>query len=168
MDLKKWMLLGLLPLLLLGCGGRETFETVADDPMQPVMASPRTVTVRLPEEAAAPVLESDTQQVYLCEGYEILLENLPSGDLDRTLRTLTGFGKDALTVMKTSQGSVDRYEFVWVSAGEHGDRLGRAAVLDDGNYHYCLSVLRDGEEGEDIWEEVFSSFTLTDTFIRTD
>lgn len=170
--MKKRMLLGLLPLVLLvGCGSQETFETVSDELVQTVMASPRSISVRLPDEAVAPVLESDSQQVYLCEDYEITLENLSSGDLNETIRHLTGFERDALTVMQTSQGDVDRYEFVWVSAGEEGDRLGRAVILDDGNYHYCMSVLRDAVSSEDsqiLWEDVFASFCLTESFIRTD
>ena len=58
----------------------------------------------------------------------------------------------------------DRYEFVWVSAGEKGDRLGRGVVLDDGSYHYCMSVLRDADnpkKSQVVWSDVFSSFSLT-------
>ena len=45
---KCWMFL-VLAVLLCGCGAKETFETVADDLVQPVMASPRQITVQLPE-----------------------------------------------------------------------------------------------------------------------
>jgi hypothetical protein len=63
--------------------------------------------------------------------------------------------------MKTRQGTCDRYDFVWTCAGEEGQRLGRAAILDDGNYHYCMSALWDaGEASEVSWEQVFGSFTL--------
>lgn len=167
--MKKVLVLGLLPLLLLGCGRQETFETVADEMVYSVMASPKSISVRIPEEAAVPALESDTQQLYLCDNYELSLENRSSGDLNGTVRYLTGFQKKDLTVMHTDQNGVDRYEFVWVSAGEEGDRLGRAVILDDGSYHYCMSVLRNAsEESDEVpWEEVFSSFQLTDSFIRT-
>jgi len=158
-----WMLLPLV-LLLNGCGSEETLETICDEWLQPVMATPRSVALELPEEAAAPVMESETQQVYLCEDYEILLETCDSGDLNATVRHLSGYEKNALTILNTSLNGLERYEFVWAAAGEEGDRLGRAVILDDGAYHYCLSVLRDADSkkaGEVLWKDMFASFRLT-------
>lgn len=156
-----WTILPLV-LLLHGCGTQETVETVADEWAQPVMASPRSISVELPPEAAAPVLESDLQQVYLCEDYEIMLETLTSGDLRATIKQISGCDQDTVTLMQTASDNVQRYEFVWAAAGEDGDRLGRAAILDDGQYHYCLSVLRDAnsEKTKNMWNEVFRSFRL--------
>ena len=79
-----------------------------------------------------------------------------------TVRSLSGYEPEDLTVMETQWDDVSRCEFVWASAGEKGDRLGRAVVLDDGNYHYCMSILRDaeGETGQILWDRVFSSFDL--------
>ena len=155
----------LLALLLSGCGAKETLETVADDiPLQPVLAQPAQISVRLPDNAVSPVLESDTQQLYFCEDYEIAIETRSSGDLSGTITALTGFAPEQLTVMHTSPGGVDRYEFVWAAAGEDGDRLGRGVVLDDGSYHYCMSVLRDAEnpkKSQVVWSDVFSSFALS-------
>lgn len=161
----KRIVMGLmLALLLTGCGAKETLETVADDiPLQPVLGTPAEISVRLPDNAVAPVLESDTEQVYLSEDYEIVVETRSSGDLSGTITALTGFDPEQLTVMHTQPEGVDRYEFVWVSAGESGDRLGRAVVLDDGSYHYCLSVLRDAQnqnKTQVVWSDVFSSFSL--------
>ena len=162
--MKKIAMVLLLPLLLSGCGARETLETVADDiPLQPVLAQPAEISVRLPANAVSPVLESDSEQVYLCEDYEISIETRSSGDLAGTITALTGFDPEQLTVMHTATDGVDRYEFVWASAGEKGDRLGRAVVLDDGSYHYCMSVLRDAEnpkKSQVVWSDVFSSFSL--------
>ena len=45
-------------------------------------------------------------------------------------------------------------------AGETGDRLGRAAILDDGNYHYCMYAIRDQGDTDIVWRDVFSSFSL--------
>ena len=155
----------LLALLLSGCGAKETLETVADDiPLQPVLAQPAQISVRLPDNAVSPVLESDTQQLYFCEDYEIAIETRSSGDLSGTITALTGFAPEQLTVMHTSPEGVDRYEFVWAAAGEDGDRLGRGVVLDDGSYHYCMSVLRDAEnpkKSQVVWSDVFSSFSLS-------
>lgn len=161
--MKKCWLLMLTALLLSGCAAEETFETVADDWVAPVMAQPREISVRLPDNAVAPVLESDSEQVYLSEDYEIVIETLSSGDLNATVQSISGYGKDQLTVMETQWDGVSRYEFVWVSAGERGDRLGRAVILDDGDYHYCMSVLRDAdatEMSQVVWSDVFNSFAL--------
>jgi hypothetical protein len=89
-----------------------------------------------------------------------MLETMASGDLDATIRSLTGYGSDRLTVIRTGYHDTDRYDFVWSAAGESGERLGRGAILDDGTYHYCLSVLRDPEESLIVWQDVFSSFSL--------
>ena len=161
--MKKCCLVILAAFLLCGCAAEETFETVADDLVAPVMAQPREITVRLPDNAVAPVLESDIEQVYLSEDYEIVIETLSSGDLNATIEALCGYQKDQLTTMETQWDNVTRYDFVWASAGEKGERLGRAAILDDGSYHYCMSVLRDAatvEKTQIVWSDVFNSFAL--------
>lgn len=161
--MKKCGLWIVLLLVLTGCTAEETFETVSDELVQSAMARPREITVRLPDNAVAPVLESDSEQVYLSEDYEIVIETMSAGDLDATVREVSGFSKEQLTVMETQWDDVTRYEFVWVSAGEQGDRLGRGVILDDGNYHYCMSVLRDAEDTEMsqiVWRDVFGSFDL--------
>ena len=155
------ILLILMMLLMCGCATQETFETIADEPVRTVMSQPREVSVRLPDNAVAPVLEGESEQVYMSEDYEIVIETLSSGDLDATIRSICGYGRDQLTIMETQWDDVTRYEFVWASAGETGDRLGRAVVLDDGEYHYCMSVLRDAEAvTQVVWRDVFASFTL--------
>lgn len=156
------VLLMVMALLLCGCGARETMETISDEPVQAVMAQPREVSVRLPDNAVAPVLEGEAEQVYLSEDYEIVIETLAAGDLDATMRSISGYGRDQLTVMETQWDHVTRYDFVWAAAGERGDRLGRAVVLDDGQYHYCMSVLRDAQAvSQVVWRDVFASFELT-------
>lgn len=159
---KCWMLL-LLSLLLTGCAAQETFETVADQSVEVLVPKPSRISVRLPDGAVAPVLESDSEQVYTAEDYEIIIETLASGDLEETIRSICGYEKENLTVMETQDQNATRYEFVWTSAGEQGDRLGRAVILDDGYYHYCMSALRDAESKQNIqivWSDVFQSFEL--------
>ena len=159
----KKVCLILAALLLCGCTSRETFETISDEIVAPVMAQPGEISVRLLDNAVAPVLDSEGQQIYISEQYEIAIETLSAGDVNATVQTLSGYSKDQLTVMETQREAVTRYEFVWVSTGERGDRLGRAVILDDGQYHYCLSVLRDAATAEScqvVWSDVFNSFTL--------
>ncbi len=160
--MKTFWIWALLPFVLAGCAAEETFETIADQQVLPVMAQPRQVSVQLPREAASPVLETQEQQIYLCEGYEILMETRPAGDLNATVRALSGYEKEQLTVVETQWEAVSRYDFVWAAAGESGDRLGRGAILDDGQYHYCMTLLRDarGEADREVWDRLFSSFVL--------
>lgn len=158
--MKRLLWIAFFALMLCGCRAEETLETVSDEWIVPAMAQPREISVRLPEGALAPVLEQDSRQLYMAQGYEILLETLTSGDVDATIRDVSGYGKEQLTVLETRQGDADRYDFVWTMAGEKGERLGRAVILDDGNYHYCMSVLRDPGETLIVWRDVFGSFSL--------
>ena len=135
-------------------------ETVADEWLIPVMAQPREISVRLPEDMVLPVLEQDGRRLYMAQGYEVMLDVLDAGDLSATVRSISGYEKDNLTVIETRQDGMDRYDFVWSAAGETGDRLGRGVILDDGNYHYCMSVLRDQGDFPVVWRDIFSSFTL--------
>ena len=158
-----WMML-VLAALLSGCAAEETMETVADDLVQPVAAmEPRQIDVRLPDGAIAPVLETGTEQMYLTEEYELLVQTVSSGDLEGTIDQICGYRPEDLTIMQTHWDGVDRYEFVWAAAGEKGDQLGRAVILDDGHYHYCMSVLRNAQQektSQVVWRDVFDSFTL--------
>lgn len=161
--MKKCWMLGLVALLLCGCAAEETFETVSDEIVQPVMAQPREISVSLPGEASMPAVESDSGRMYLCSDYEIYIQTMDGGDLNATIQTVSGYAREDLTVMETELDGVKRYEFVWTSAGENGDRIGRGVVLDDGDYHYVMTVLRDEnttETSQIVWSEVFNSFTL--------
>ena len=158
--MKRCVCVLLLVFGLCGCGGEETLETISDEWIVPVMAQPREISVRLPDELVLPVLEQDGRQLYMAAGYELMLETLASGDLDATIRGLCGYGKEDLTMIQTRQAEADRYDFVWTAVGENGDRLGRGVILDDGNYHYCMSVMRDQGDTLIVWRDVFGSFSL--------
>lgn len=160
--MKKWWLLLMICAMLSGCGAEETFETVSDEILE-VAAVQRQILVELPPEAAAPASESDAGTIYICDGYEIMLQTLTGGDLDATLRAVSGYGREELTVVESRQGDYKRYDLVWACAGEEGERIGRGAVLDDGSYHYVLCVLSDADrvqEYEEVWSALFSSYSL--------
>lgn len=162
--MKKSIWLILFALILCGCGVQRTMETISDELIQPVMAQPAAISVDLPGEAALPAMESDAGRIYLCKDYEICVQTLEGGNLNATVRNLSGMDKEQLTILETEDDGLTRYEFVWAAAGEKGDRVGRAAILDDGNYHYCLSLLRDEaatESSQISWDQIFSSFTLS-------
>ncbi len=162
--MKKWLLpLFLSALLLAGCRAEETLETVADELDIPVMAAPREVSVSLPGESDLGAVEGSTGRIYLANDYQVTIETLDAGDLDKTIREMSGFHREDLTVLETQEDNCKRYEFVWVSAGETGEQLGHGIILDDGNYHYCMTVLRDADQEtgtQVVWDEIFQSFSL--------
>ena len=161
--MKKLCLMMVLALFLTGCA-QQTFETVSDVLDVPAMAQPQQLELVLPEEAAAQSMESSEGTLYLCNGYSLTVQTMDAGDLDRTLRQCTGFAKDQLTVMETQQNGVKRYDCVWSAAGEGGDQVGRAAVLDDGSCHYVVTVMADFAAAGDLadtWEGILDSVSLS-------
>lgn len=161
--MKKICFLFALMMVLCGCGAEQTMETVADEWDVPAMAQPKSIRLSVPGEASVCTMESDTGRLYIGDCYEIAVQTLSGGDLDATLRNLTGYAEKDLTVVRTDEGNLKRYEFVWCALGEKGDRLGRGIILDDGDYHYCLSVLRDAvlpKNCQVVWSEIYSSFGL--------
>ncbi len=161
--MKKLCLCVALVLLLTGCGQPEDFETMADTYEEPQAVPAEQIWVLLPEEAAVHTAQSDGAQLYLCDGYTLELQTLPAGDMQATLRSVTGYGSDRLTVMERRQGELDRYECVWVAAGEGGEQVGRTAILDDGRYHYVLTLMADAESAGKLaatWQGILDSFDL--------
>ena len=119
--------------------------------------------MELPGETVLPVMQTDTGKLYICEDFEVSVETLPGGDLGRTVGLLTGFGLEDVTVMQTTAGDRTRYDLAWSCLGEMGPEVGRAAVLSDGQYHYCLSVKTAEEhaaEYNEMFNGLFESFTL--------
>lgn len=168
--MKKVVVFLLLAVFLAGCGAEPTYETITDSiPIEPV-AVQQQFYVSLPQEAAAPTFEDGSDaELYVCQGYTISKQVLESGDLDKTLQTLTGYSREELELIKTRQGSADRYDFVWTATGEEGLQLGRACILDDGNYHYTLSALAEEAMAGNLqstFREMFDSCTLLDPEIN--
>ncbi len=161
---KMWVILA-LSLLLAGCGSQQTFETVDDVQAAPVMAQMQRISLALPKEAAVPAMENDNgEKLYLCNGYTVAVQTMEAGDLDRTLRQLTGFKRDQLTLMQTEQAGIKRYDCVWSTAGEGEDQVCRAAVLDDGSYHYAVTVMAEfSAAGEltETWRTILNSVSLS-------
>lgn len=154
----------ILTLLLCGCTAQQTMETIADEIIVPVGAEMHQISLVLPAQAASPAVESDADRLYQCDTYDIRVQTLAGGDLNATIQTVSGYERDVLTIMETEKEGYPCYEFVWVSAGESGDLVGRAMVLDDGSYHYCVSVLGAAdwtEENQVYYQELFDSFTLS-------
>ena len=162
--MKRILILCFFLFIHTGCAAQETFETVSDVLGPEPNPEPAAVEFLMPEDAAAPVFHSDGGRLYFCDGYEIMVETLESGDLNRTVATLTGFDADSLTILQTGNNQAQRYECVWTAAGEGGDQVGRTVILDDGSYHYCISftaLATDAGSLQETWQEIASSFQLS-------
>ena len=162
--MKKFVLVLCLMLLLTGCAA-QTFETVDDLNDVPAMAKPATILLDLPEDAAAPAMEGASGTLYFCGDYDITVEVMPSGNLSNTLQILTGFEKDELDPLQTIRCGVSCYESAWSAAGEAGDHVGRVLIMDDGNFHYCVSVMASAEDAGNCsadWKEILDSVALAE------
>ncbi len=151
-------------LLLAGCSV-QTFEKVEDLNDVQAMVVPATILLDLPEEAAAPAMKGTTGTLYFCGEYDIMVEVVPSGNLSSTLQALTGFEREELELIQTLRCGVDCYEAVWSAAGEAGDHVGRVLVLDDGSYHYCVSIMTMAENAgqySDAWNSILESVVLAE------
>ena len=154
----------LLVVMLAGCGKAEVYETVNDEAAQSVSAQPREIFFDLAQEPVLPAMESDGGTLYICKDFDVVVYTCTSGDLQQTVQEVSGFAPEELTLIQTGTGDVDRYEFVWTSATDLGQQIGRATILDDGNYHYTLTATMDAAligEYQEIWNGIFESFQLS-------
>ena len=153
----------LVVLMLAGCGASEGYETITDELVLSTAAQPREVRFDLAQEPVLPVMESDGGQLYICGDFDVMMLTQESGDLNETVYQVSGFLPEELTLIQTGSGDIDKYEFVWTSATEEGQQIGRATIQDDGSYHYILSATVDAElieEYQEIWNGIFESFEL--------
>ncbi len=159
--MKKWLVVLLFGALLSGCAAEETFETIGDLDMAPAVQQERDLVVSIPDPAE--VMQGASGTLYLCEDYTLAVEVMTAGDLSSTMRNLTGFGTDDLTVITTASGDYSRYECVWTAAGEGGDWVGRTLVLDDGAHHYCVTMqysAADANGLQETWQEITDSVRI--------
>ena len=160
--MKKLMAIVLCGVLLSGCS-EPVFETMGPVEHVSATAAPtRQVVLQLPDSAAVLTVNgSDT--MYICDGFSMAVQTLSGGDVNGTIRAVSGFTKEQMTVMETVCGDHKRFDFVWTAAGEQGDTVCRAAVIDDGNHHYCLTAMVNAGDAAAVseeWNQVFGSFCL--------
>lgn len=152
-------------LLLCGCSS-QTFETLG--PVAHVAgtkAPVREVVLQLPEDAAI-LTASGMDSIYTCGDFDLCLQVLPSGDIPHTVQSISGFDPAHLTILESISDTFCRYDWSWTAAGENADVICRAAVLDDGAYHYTLCVRADATLAGDLagqWNALFGSFGLEST-----
>ena len=166
-DVKKWIIVLLSVFVLAGCDAKETFETVDDLAITPAVADAQRVHISFPEETLMQTMEDASGgKLYLCDGYTITVQAFASGDLERTVQETTGFSTDRISLIETHVNNVVRYDCAWSAAGEAGDQVCRAAILDDGNYHYVVTMMTPAENAENLvqtWQMVLGSVSLLST-----
>lgn len=162
--MKKLCLGLILVLMLAGCGNPDVFETMSDTYLVPEAVPAQQTSMLLSEDSAIQIENtSSNDSIYLCDDYCVMVQTFASGNLNATIRSVTGYAKDKLLVMQRETDGIRSYECVWASAGEGGDQLGRMLILDDGSHHYALSVMADAEKaGEltDTWQLLLDSFQI--------
>ena len=162
--MKKVVFIALLVMLLCGCNARQTMETLGNVLQYQEAATPLDIHLELPGEPGIQTMHTEWGQIWFCHGYEITAETLPAGDISRTVMGISGYHKDTLTFLQTSAAGIARYECAWVSAGETGEEIHRAVILDDGSYHYVLTVCAAAEDAgslQSTWEELLASFSVS-------
>lgn len=166
--MKKCVMWIVMALLLTGCAAEPVYETIGDvcGNSEPV-GSPGTMDFALPDGAQMEVLEEDDDcKSYAVGEWEIWTEVYTGGDLSATIEQVTGLGAEALTVIESPAQELACHETVWSTTGEDGVKVGRTAVLDDGAYHYCISVMvpeEDAAEVGDFFSQILQSVTISDT-----
>ncbi len=152
--MKKCCVLLMVAVLLTGCGSPRVYETVTDVYESNHSVAAGKVALTLPEEAAQIVSSQESGALYVCDGYSVTVQTLPGGDLEETVRTVTGFEKDALQIYEQARGDIRRYDCAWSCAGEGGDVVCRGVILDDGNYHYVMTVLAEAEQAGSLSRQI--------------
>ena len=169
--MKKILCFAVLAVLLTGCASEPALETVADEPLQAVTAPVQQILLDLPESAKLEAMGAESQdKLYLCDGFTVSVQTMDAGDLDRTLRTATGYGAEDLTLMRTATATGKCYRCVWAAAGEGQTQVGKTCIVDDGNYHYVLTVMVPEADAGKLSQQVQSvldSFQVVDAELST-
>lgn len=165
--MKKFLVIVCAALCLLtGCKGEE-YETVSDVWSPEPLPEAQEIILDLPNEIAVPAMEETEEgALYLCDRYMLTTHITAGGDIQETILQTTGFEMEQLSPMATQSGDCKRYDCVWITAGEQGDEVCRAVILDDGHYHYVLTASTESKNAgklQETWQNIFDSFMLKDT-----
>ena len=148
---------------LSGCGAVQTLETVDDINAVPVLAEASEVGLNLTNEESATILDTADGKMYLFDEYSVTVQTLEGGDLQRTVRTVTGFKKEKIDLIKTYENGICTYRCAWSTAGEGEDQVCRTVILDDGIHHYAVTVTAEYDMAgalADVWNPLLESVTL--------
>lgn len=162
----KKLLVCFVMILLCGCSVPTSFEAVEDVIPSADLSAAQEIQITFPDDAVVETMESPAGTCYLCDEYTVSVQVLPGGNLEESLQALTGLTKDALTLMKTRSGELQRYDTVWTAVSESGDQTCRLTLLDDGGYHYGVTVMADAAIAGKLtgkWNALLESVQLVST-----
>lgn len=163
--MRKLVYLLVMILCLAACGGEAepVFEKVEDEIVEPVTAEPAPVAVWLPDHAAEQTMADGMDgECYVWDECELRVQTMDGGDIRRTLERITGLSAEKLTVMEYEKDGLQMYQTVWSAVSEEGITLGRCLVADDGDYHYCVSLLSPEEvDVADDYAQICASLDLS-------
>ena len=152
--------------VLCACSAQKEFETLSDQ-IQYQEPIPSEVILELPKDIAVSVFSDDNgNMLYISDDYTVETYLMPSGNMDKTILEVTGFHKEDMRIVETETDGVKRYECVWSSVGEGALQNCRTTILDDGDFHYVLTVIGDqsaASKYSDEWLQIFKSYRLNDT-----
>ena len=161
--MKKHIVLLLSALLLTGCAS-PTWETLGDVSHQDVAAPiMQEMTLTLPNGSAEETWSAKNEKMFICDNYNIHLQTMDGGNIPSSIQNLSGFLPKDLTIMESRCGDHDRYEWVWTTVAEEGDMVSRCVLLDDGNYHYALTLTAAATDAGNLtaqWNALTASFCL--------
>ena len=150
--------------LFSGCASNERLETVSDVYDIPVSSPVQEIMLVLPEGAAEAVLSTgDGCSFYVCDGYSVAASTFAGGNLSDTIRKVTGFEKEALTIVTTQENGYSQHSCAWTTMGEVTEQICKAVILDDGNSYYAVTVMCDYEVAGELNQKinnVLNSVTL--------
>ena len=161
--MKRILVILLCLLCFTGCNATETMETISDDLTVSAGATASEITVSVERDGAVLFCGEDGSKLYLCDGYSVMVQTLKGGDVAKSVQAVTGFPKENLTVMQTEKNGIVSYEYVWCATGEGEDQICRGVLLDDGAYHYAVTVMADYTQAgqlQSTWENVLNSVEL--------
>lgn len=164
--MRRRLWIGLLLMLLMGCGARQpvVYETVSDVfPVCAVEDAPYDIAVELPPDARELTKSAEGCLAEAADGaYTICTRVLVTDGLDAAVYALSGYSQPQLRLDSAEAGR-EACQFAWSCAGEQGQMVCRAKVLREGDYCYALCFsLKEGLGGEynECINAVFSSFEL--------
>ena len=162
------MCLFLAALLLSGCGAEPVYETIGNvwENDEPVFA-PAGMEFAVPEDAHMEVVEgSSGEKIYRIGDWELWTGTYSAGDLSATMEEITGLESGNLTVISRRVGAYDCHETAWTTTGEDGTWVARTAVIEEGGYHYALSMMVPQEDADQLgsfFSQVLASVNLAYT-----
>ena len=130
--------------MLNGCSA-ETVEPLLDVYGSGNGMQPAQMRIELPNDTAVSVMKGDTGTLYYGDHYAVSVETYPSGNISNTLYQITGHDMEELTVLELADDMGNSYRCGWSAAGEEGEQVGQCVVIDDGCYHYCLTIVTDAD-----------------------